>query len=142
MSRSAEALLSGLVLLPPLLTNPRTLIFAFDAANPIVFVAAVATQLVIAHAIIDSREGDVARQVALVLAVEAGKRERLVQCAGLASRRLWRGQRRDVGAGGGAWFVGAVGAVAVVVVDVCGWDGDAGIGDAHERLGVLVELCD
>lgn len=52
------------------------------------------------------------------------------------------GERGDVGAGGGARFVGAVGAVTEVVVEACDGEFYGGIRDASECLGVFVEFRD
>jgi hypothetical protein len=65
--------------------------------------------------------------VTLVLAVEAGQSERLIELAELDLGRLWGRERGEVGAGRGAWLVGAVGAVAVVVVKAGNIELDAGI---------------
>jgi hypothetical protein len=65
--------------------------------------------------------------VTLVLAVEARQSECLVELAELDLGRLRGRERGEVGAGRGAWLVGAVGAVAVVVVEAGNIELDAGI---------------
>jgi hypothetical protein len=47
------------------------LIGTFDAANALVFVAAITAELVVALPVVDVGEGDVAWDVALVLAIES-----------------------------------------------------------------------
>jgi hypothetical protein len=118
------------------------LVLAFDAANTLVLVAAVAAQVIIALAVVDVGEGDVARDVALVLAVEARQGECLVELAKLDLGRLRRRERGEVGAGRGAWLVRAVGAVAVVVIEASNVELDTGIRDASECLSVFVEFGD
>lgn len=71
LSCSIYALLPYFVLFLPLLANFRTLIFTLDPSYMIVFVAPVAAKLVVAYAVVDVDEGDVAWLMTLVLAVEA-----------------------------------------------------------------------
>ena len=54
---------------------------------------------------------------------------------------LWA-QGREVGAGGGTRFVGAIGTIAVVVVDTGEGECLRGIGYASEGCSVFVELGD
>jgi hypothetical protein len=105
LSCSIQALLSGLVLLSPLLADLRTLILALDTTHTVIFIATVTAQLVIARTVVDVGKGDVVRYVALVLAVKAGKSETLIHGSWLTFRRLGRRERGNVRAGGGAWFV-------------------------------------
>lgn len=118
------------------------MVLAFDTANALVLVAAVAAQVVVALAVIDVGERDVARNVALVLAVEARQGECLVEFAKLDLGRLRRRERGEVGAGRGAWLVRAIGAVAVVIVEASNIELDTRIRDASECLSVFVELGD
>ena len=77
----------------------------------------------------------------LILAVEAGERNSPVVGRGIDRRRV-RGQWGDVRAGGGAWFITAIRAVAIVVVDLGDGDFVQRIGDAGEVCGGFVEVCD
>jgi hypothetical protein len=107
----------------------------------LVFVAAITAQFVIACAVVDVGKGDVARLVALVLAVEARKSWRRIDVfASKAWGLRWR-EGREVRARRGAWLVGAVRAVAVVVVQACNGKFDSRIRDASKCLGILVVLC-
>lgn len=76
--------------------------------------------------------------MAFILAVKAGeaviRAGRIIEVA----RRV----RGNMGTGSGAGFIGAVGAVAVVVVDAGGGNADAGIGDAFEVRGEVEEFGD
>ena len=55
-------------MLPPLLANLRTFILAFDNAFPLL--AAIAAQLVIAYPVVHIGEGNIARSMPLVFAIE------------------------------------------------------------------------
>lgn len=63
--------MSRFICLPPFLANSRTAVFALDTAHVFVFITSVAAELIIAGAVIDAGKGNVARLMALVLAVEA-----------------------------------------------------------------------
>lgn len=128
-------------MLPPLFADLLALVLALDAADSLPLVAAIAALLVIADAVVDVGEGDVAGDVALILAVEARQRGGDVDVIGIGIRGMVWGQRRQVGAGSGAGLVRAVGAVAVVVVELREGEGDGRAGDAGELLGVFVKLC-
>lgn len=47
-----------------------------------------------------------------------------------------------MGAGSSSRLVGAIRAVAVIVVDSANWEGERRVGDASEGFGIFVELCD
>lgn len=93
---------------------------------------AITAELVVADPIVDVREGDVGRHVALVLAVEAREGEGDVGAGAGVVHEGVGGEGGEVGAGGGAGLVGAVGAVAVVVVEAGEGEFDGGGGDAGE----------
>jgi len=76
----------------------------------------IAAERVIADPIVDVRERDVSRDVALVLAVESREGEGDVGAGAGVVRGGVGGEGGEMGAGGGAGFVGAVRAVAVIVV--------------------------
>lgn len=80
--------MADVVQLLPLLPNLGALVDALDAAYLLVLFAAIAAQLVVARAVVDAGEGDVARQVALILAVETRQGWRGVEFAGLEARGL------------------------------------------------------
>ena len=80
--------------------------------------------------------------MALVLAVKAGQSESVVDSVPHRVRRRLRRDRREVCAGRRSRLVGAVWAVAVIVVDSEGWNADGRIADASERLGVFVVFGD
>jgi hypothetical protein len=71
-SRIAQALLSDLVQPPPFLANLFALVGTFHSTNVIILLASIAAQFIVADAVVDAGKGHVSRQVALVLAVEAG----------------------------------------------------------------------
>jgi hypothetical protein len=61
--------------------------------------------------------------------------------ADLYPGELWRRQRGQIRASGGAGFVGAIWAIAIVVVEARDGEFDGRVRDASKCLGVLVELC-
>jgi hypothetical protein len=83
--------------------------------------------------------------VALIAAPEAGESiGRLGRTGDGARERLFGRQRIEVGAGSGARFVGAVGAIAGVVVDLIQAQLDCSVRDAGEFIFVLImdgDLC-
>ena len=80
--------------------------------------------------------------MALVFAVEAREGEGEVGAGAGVVHGGVEGEGGEVRAGGGAGFVGAVGAVAVIVVEAGEGEGDGGGGYAGEGGVVFVELCD
>ena len=81
--------------------------------------------------------------MAFVLAVEAWQCERSVSNRGrdAIDSRLWA-QEGQMRAGRGAGLVGAIGTIAVVVVDSERWYTDGRVADARECLGVFVVFGD
>ena len=71
LRRIAQTLLLRLMLLSPLLADLLTLVLALHNAVPLL--AAIAADIVVTDAVIDTREGDIGWLVAFVLAVEAGQ---------------------------------------------------------------------
>lgn len=106
-----------LFILPPFLADLLAFVGATDPADLRPLITPVTTELVVADAVIDAEKGDVTGLVTLILAVEARKSERSVHAINwYVGGRRW-GQGGQVGAGGGAWLVRAIRAVAIVVVD-------------------------
>ena len=71
LQRGAHALLPRFILLAPLLADLLAPVWAADTAHLAVLVAAVAALLIVAHPVIDVRQRQVPRHMALVLAVES-----------------------------------------------------------------------
>jgi hypothetical protein len=76
--------------------------------------------------------------MAFVFAVEAGQ---AMGCIGRGVERV-RGQWREVCTGGGTGFVGAIGTIAVIVVDSGSGNMEGGVGDTVEGGRIFVELGD
>ena len=105
-----------LTLTPPFFPNFFAFVGTSRSPNRSPLVIPIAAKGVVTFAIVDVGERNVARYVALILAVETRQGE-----GGVERRidgRCVGGQRREVGAGGCAWLVRPVGTVAVVVVDL------------------------
>lgn len=121
-----------------LLANLGAAVLALDTAQA-ELLGAVAAQLVVTHAVVDVQERHVHANVALVGAPEARQGIGGFGGAGDGARqRLFGRESVEVGAGGGARFVGAVGAVAAVVVDLAQAELDCRVGDAGEVIFALV----
>lgn len=80
--------------------------------------------------------GHISRDMALILAVKTR------QGRGAIRSRLRRGEHGEVSASRSPRLVGAVGTIAVVVVDLRGEEGDVGVGDTCKRRGGLVVFRD
>lgn len=141
------ALLGSLFHVLPLLLFESSVFFAnlcasvlaLDAPNAAVLLRAIAAEVVIADAVVNVGEGDVHANVTLIGAPEARQGIGCICSTGYCAReRLFRREGVDVGAGSGARFVGAIGAVARVVVDLAQAQLDCSIGDTKELILVLV----
>lgn len=114
-----EGTLARFVLLAVLLANLVTLVLALHTTNTSPFFATIAAEVVVAEAIVDTGEGDVAGLMTLVLAVESRKSEGGIQVAFFRHiGQSGEGEWGEVGASGGSRLIGAVGAVTIVVIDL------------------------
>jgi hypothetical protein len=114
-----QSTLTRLGLLSPFLANLVAFVLTLDTTDASPFFATITAEVVVAEAVVDAGVGDVVGLMALVLAVESrqdlGRVYLILVCGiGESRRREWG----EVGAGRGARLIGAIRAVAIIVVDL------------------------